>query len=91
MDTQYVNIYEVDREYGGPEEGGWWFTSGTLVHSEELVGTHEAREARLAALESEYPYSGDSGLVNYDGGDFHIYVEDAPGASYFPEERPRYE
>jgi hypothetical protein len=21
----YVNIYEVSRRYGGPEEGGWWY------------------------------------------------------------------
>lgn len=25
----YVNIYEVDRAYGGSEEGGWWYDTGS--------------------------------------------------------------
>lgn len=24
-----VAVYEVERAYGGPEEGGWWFDRGT--------------------------------------------------------------
>mgnify|MGYP004314540477 CR=1 FL=1 len=31
----YANVYELDRRYGGDEEGGWWFTtfpsSGTIA------------------------------------------------------------
>ena len=27
----FVNVYEVSREYGGPEEGGWWFDTGQPV------------------------------------------------------------
>ena len=27
----YVNVYEVECNYGGPEEGGWYFDSGILV------------------------------------------------------------
>lgn len=23
----YLNVYEMDRVYGGPEEGGWYFTT----------------------------------------------------------------
>jgi hypothetical protein len=26
--TYTVAVFEVDRAYGGPEEGGWWFTYG---------------------------------------------------------------
>ena len=26
-------FYEIDREYGGPEEGGWWYDSGTFVRA----------------------------------------------------------
>ena len=29
----YVNIYKVDRAYGGPEEGGWYYDVGELVES----------------------------------------------------------
>ena len=24
----YVNVYEYSREYGGPEEGGWYYDAG---------------------------------------------------------------
>lgn len=27
----YVNVYEVYRAYGGPEEGGWYYDEGTLI------------------------------------------------------------
>ena len=26
-----VAIYELDRHYGGAEEGGWWYNTGSLV------------------------------------------------------------
>jgi hypothetical protein len=27
----HVNVYEIDRCYGGPEEGDWYYDRGTLV------------------------------------------------------------
>lgn len=27
--TYFVNSYETDRLYGGPEEGGWWYDVGS--------------------------------------------------------------
>lgn len=29
----YLNTYETHEAYGGPEEGGWWFSCGTPVQS----------------------------------------------------------
>jgi len=26
-----VSIYKIDRQYGGPEEGGWWYNCGEPV------------------------------------------------------------
>jgi hypothetical protein len=31
MTLHVVAIYYEDRVYGGPEEGGWWYTEGELV------------------------------------------------------------
>ena len=31
--TWYVNVYEVYRAYGGPQEGGWFYDEGTLRES----------------------------------------------------------
>jgi hypothetical protein len=30
---RYVNIYSVGQGYGGPEEGGWWFDTGSPIGS----------------------------------------------------------
>ena len=29
-----VNVYRVQRAYGGPEEGGWWYPKGTLIEAD---------------------------------------------------------
>lgn len=31
-------FYEIDRIYGGPEEGGWWYDSGTFVRAITIRG-----------------------------------------------------
>lgn len=38
----YVNIYEVYKAYGGPEEGGWWFNAGECVEYHTADTQHEA-------------------------------------------------
>lgn len=31
--VKYLNVYETDRAYGGPEEGGWYYTVGMPLAS----------------------------------------------------------
>ena len=33
---RYLNVYIVDRAYGGPEEGGWWYDYGVPYASVPL-------------------------------------------------------
>jgi len=40
----YVSVYETSRNYGGPEEGGWWYTSYSLENSKEFINQTEAEE-----------------------------------------------
>lgn len=35
--TWYIHKYEVSQEYGGAEEGGWWYTQGTPVEDWEVM------------------------------------------------------
>jgi len=42
-----VAFYEVDREYGGPEEGGWYFSSGHFVRA---IGFYLTDEAAITAV-----------------------------------------
>ena len=32
----YINVYLVDRAYGGPEEGGWYYDYGNPVESRRV-------------------------------------------------------
>ena len=34
---RYINVYAVTRHYGGPEEGGWWYNSGSPIESRSMV------------------------------------------------------
>ena len=32
----WINVYRVERAYGGPEEGGWWYDQKTFRVGEEV-------------------------------------------------------
>ena len=36
-----IALYEIDRAYGGPEEGGWHFDTGELVRLLALAPTED--------------------------------------------------
>lgn len=84
----FVNVYEVDRVYGGPEEGGWYYDAGRLITSRQV--TEESAEDMKLSLQIKYPKTGDSSSVIYSGGDYRVWIEDHPGAD-FPEYTPHYE
>lgn len=84
----YVNVYEVSRCYGGPEEGGWWFDTGEPVDS-TLYTDYSAALDAMEALRDSYPDTGRSSSV-LGGEDYRVTVERHPAASY-PTERPHYE
>ncbi len=92
--TKYLNIYELDRCFGGPEEGGWWYTAGTLLSSTEVPADanadelHYEADAKCAAENGQLKWNLYS--VNYRGGYTEARLEDTPGAD-FPAETPHYE
>ena len=55
-----IALYEIDRAYGGSEEGGWHFDTGTLDRILALAPT-EDRALALAerAIEVVVPAEGD--------------------------------
>lgn len=36
MKKLFINVYEVERCYGGPEEGGWWYNSYRCIDTVKL-------------------------------------------------------
>lgn len=92
-----VAVYELDQAYGGPEEGGWWYDTGTL---KRIVRTFETTQrARtfcrryneaLAYKREMDPWRRALSSVAYTGGHYEAQVwEDSPPID-FPEHRPYY-
>lgn len=77
----YLNIFDHTRCYGGPEEGGWYFTRGELLESPILVFSEE-EAAKIALKKFEDGYNTDGKLV--------MDVCDDKGEN-FPKEYPHYE
>ena len=48
----WLSVYRESRHYGGPEEGGWWYTRTALVGSVSFLCREDA-EAYLATAESQ--------------------------------------
>jgi hypothetical protein len=90
-----VAFYEIDRQYGGPEEGGWWYDSGELVRLHSLEGNKEEayrKSRRLNGLLRLVQRGRKSvGSVIYDGGRFAAVVYKNKAPDHYPEERPHYE
>lgn len=87
-------FYEVDRAYGGPEEGGWWYDTGTFVRAiavhfdDEAAITAKRRANRL--LERLQRHKPDTSSVLYDGGRFRAFTFSGLPPERFPATRPHY-
>lgn len=96
MATTYVlAFYEIDRAYGGPEEGGWWFDCGQLVRIVRTFKSEEKayRAARRANgwLDRLQKHVRDVGSVAYDGGRYAAEVHEDFAPAHYPDQRPHYE
>lgn len=95
--TYYVTVYETDRAYGGPEEGGWWFDFGqpldhgcNRAYRSLAAAQRYADKARpIVAQENADDRRHPPSSVLCDGW-LEIVIEDAIPRPY-PQERPRYE
>lgn len=85
---KWVNAYEEDQCYGGPEEGGWWYYRRTPIRSQEagLQAHLLARKWRATEFSNEgrRPPENTNGEPRY-----LVLVEDHPGR-YAPLDQPRY-
>jgi len=87
----YVNVYLIDRCYGGPEEGGWWFDRGFPVASIPFESDDRAGADKCAEqMRDRFPTTRErySMAPRYDDHDVRIERE---FAADFPVDRPRYE
>lgn len=92
----FINVYDVNRACGGPEEGGWWFDYGECKKCRPVKGSSEAlRIQHRWQRYLDHAYNDVEGARSDLGsvlceGRMVAYIQSHPGSD-FPEERPRYE
>ena len=88
MQVVSVNVYSVERCYGGPEEGGWYFD--WLECIEVYPCRNKAAEDMRALLEDENEHKKWGDISSVLGGrDIVVYIEETPKESE-TKERPYY-
>lgn len=95
----YVHKHSISLEYGGPEEGGWWYelgfptglSFGPIVSEDAAYDQARAlNELEHERRENEEAYDFTSALAHLS--DHYSYsVEDYPVPVAYPETRPHYE
>lgn len=86
----FVNVYEVTREFGGHEEGGWWYNWFSCVETVELTECTDEDEVILE-LEEKYLPLAEGNIYSVNGGvAYEILIEDKPRESETLEV-PKYE
>ena len=93
LTTRYVALYLIDKAYGGPAEGGWWYEYGILQYKLAVEGAEEVETAwaalqEIADIENEKRNS-DIGQTNSDGRYEVLRYDNEP--LNFPSEKPHYE
>lgn len=84
----FINTYLVTREYGGPEEGGWYYDQHTLTHSRK-VARRGVVQLGIAQKRAELVNQGRRPIYSViSEGRVSVYLE--PKA-HMPMTRPRYE
>lgn len=84
----FVNVYELDRAYGGPEEGGWWYDVGTLRASYPAA-TYDLGKLLQNRVENIWKSEGNLYSVAYSGGVYGVSLEEHAGRD-FPSRTPIY-
>jgi hypothetical protein len=86
--VKFVNVYLVNRHFGGPEEGGWYYDAGELIESH---ATTEDDETLVPQLVEQFSNAERPPLHSVmSNGVYRVVVEDKPGEDW-PETTPHYE
>lgn len=98
MGVKYVNTHLVTQVYGGPEEGGWWYTKGQPIESlrvelgadpDAAKGLELLKKAAQCWCDKENAERPDLYASN-SRGVYEVRVQDG-FAEHYPKERPHYE
>lgn len=96
----YIHKHEITLNYGGPEEGGWWYESGVPVEDwkpiafvDEEAAYEQCRQLNTAEKvrqeeEEEYDFTS---VLSYRSHHYAYMVDETSEMRAYPEQRPHYE
>lgn len=97
--TNVVAVYETEQAYGGPEEGGWWYPTGTRADAIKPIvcatacdvpAAIESLRAKIAAERMNEGRHPPSSVLCTGWFDVEVFPgSEAPQG--FPGRKPRYE
>ena len=84
---KYVNMYRTSRRYGGPEEGGWFYTQGEFIKCYGMYSSRGDANLKVARLQNTLNHEPTyhSGYGDHDGADPSGNGDDAyliPGGAW---------
>ena len=90
----YVNVYLIDRAYGGPEEGGWWYDYGEAIRCMGSFKTYSKAVGVQCKVENLFVNKINKGRRSIGSvlseGVYYVAIEHHPVENY-PKVRPHYE
>jgi hypothetical protein len=90
----YLNAYFVSREFGGHEEGGWYYDMGVPAASVPYAGelSEKDREPIERTIADVFGYSpsGKPHRYHLPGEGFLVFKIEDSFAQAYPSEKPRY-
>ena len=86
----WVNVYFIERKYGGPEEGGWYYNWYTCVESVECKNEEEVEEM-VSKLKDKYEDENFGNIYSVLGGQKVKVLEESYVAESHSMYRPQYE
>jgi len=89
----WLNLYRIERLYGGPEEGGWWYNAHSPIFSMDL-NIKDHRDLTLNLIRyfyDKYDFEDYDNIYSVNNrGIYDINIE-SNKAEHSPKHKPRYE
>lgn len=94
--TKYiVSVFKIDRAYGGPEEGGWWYDCGELVRTIRIFSNYDHALKFYRRLNERLDATLNVGRRSIGSvlseGKYRAMIDEDVVPRYYPESRPHYE
>jgi hypothetical protein len=89
----YVNVYFIERAYGGPEEGGWWYNQGEFLTEEGSYASRKDALAKAKEVHDTLHLSASCSrllLPGWEVDNLKVRTETHQGRN-FPRRKPHYE